>query len=173
MFSKKLFLSFFVGISILMIHQNVIAQHGQPFADAISRASRANSHELFCDTLTKVGPTARIGAVGMGFTPLRSLRARGWFGGQGLHLMELLEGSPLLNITDDDGRRIQLQPGDIIESINGNRIFSPSSYQNALQSSPDSNTILLTVIKIHSGNILKLPVQVGRGGFQRGCVLAR
>lgn len=87
------------------------------------------------------------------------LMIRGYFGfGPGMHISWVGRGGPAERAWLPDGRTVQLDPGDVIEIINGKRIYGPYDYAEAMNFS-SRGMVTLGVRDVNSGRLIYVRTQ--------------
>ncbi|HEV3083961.1 MAG TPA: PDZ domain-containing protein [Gemmataceae bacterium] len=87
------------------------------------------------------------------------LQVSGYFDKQGYNIEKITEGSPVTQLSDDNGNNaIMLEVGDIIVEVDGKKVTTPQEYAKALNNVADPEKIKLKVKDKNTGNDIDLYV---------------
>jgi hypothetical protein len=87
------------------------------------------------------------------------LGVSGWFDNEGLNLTSIAPWSSVLRLTDrpgGQGRRYNLEVGDVIASVDGQPVTTSDDYFNALNGAANPRSVEIEIIDWRTGNRLTL-----------------
>jgi S1-C subfamily serine protease len=87
------------------------------------------------------------------------LQVSGYFDKQGYNIEKITDGSPVTQLSDDNGNNaIMMEVGDIIVEVDGKKVTTPQEYAKALNNVADPEKIKLKVKDKNTGNDIDLYV---------------